>query len=123
MLVSLGNPLIVTMGMGQEEATEPAMVAAGIIEYFKIVEAVREALRGDGVKTVFDDGIDVYKIAAMLHEVNQSPLANPVYKKITKLIFDKRIKINLSFEKKIVHRSEPYKIVIGEHRIVRESDE
>ena len=123
MLVSLGNPLIVTMGMGQEEATEPAMVAAGIIEYFKIVEAVREALRGDGVKTVFDDGIDVYKIAAMLHEVNQSPLANPVYKKITKLIFDKRIKINLSFEKNIVHRSEPYKIVIGEHRIVRESDE
>jgi hypothetical protein len=122
-LVSLGNPLIVTMGMGQEEATEPAMVAAGIIEYFKIVEAVREALRGDGVKTVFDDGIDVYKIAAMLHEVNQSPLANPIYKKITKLIFDKRIKINLRFEKKIVHRSEPYKIVIGEHRIVRESDE
>lgn len=123
MLVSLGNPLIVTMGMGQEEATEPAMVAAGISEYFKIVEAVREALRGDGVKTVFDDGIDVYKIAAMLHEVNQSPLANPIYKKITRLIFDKRIKISLSFEKKIVHRSEPYKIVIGEHRIVRESDE
>lgn len=123
MLVSLGNPLIVTMGMGQEDATEPAMITAGISEYFKIVEAVREALRGDGVKTVFDDGIDVYKIAAMLHEVNQSPLANPVYKKITKLIFDKRIKISLSFEKKIVHRSEPYKIVIGEHRIVRESDE
>lgn len=123
MLAPLGNPLIVTMGMGQEEATEPGMVAAGIIEYFKIVEAVREALRGDGVETVFDDGIDVYKIAAMLLEVNQHPLSNPLYNKITRLVFEKRIKLKASFDKRIIHKSNPYKIVIGEHRVVRETDE
>lgn len=123
MLVSLGNPLIATMGMGQEDLTEPGMVTAGTSEYFKIVEAVREALRGDSAEPVFDDGIDIYKIAAMLHEVNRSPLANPLYNKITKLIFEKRIKIDLSLEEKIVHRSDPYRIVIGEHRVVRESDE
>jgi hypothetical protein len=123
MLVSLGNPLILTMGMGQEEATEPGMVISGASEFFKIVEVVRDALRGRGVKTLFDEDIDVYKIAASLHEVNNSPLSNPIYNKITRLIFEKRIKINLDLKEQIVHRSEPYKIVTGEHRVVRESNE
>lgn len=123
MLAPLGNPLIVTMGMGQEEATEPGMVAAGIIQYFKIVKAIREALRGDGAEPVFDDGIDVYKIAAMLQEINREPLANPLYNKITRLIFEKKIRINADFSQKISKKSEQFRIVIGEHKVIRETDE
>ena len=123
MLAPLGNPLIVSMGMGQEEATEPGMVAAGVIEYFKIIKAVREALRGDGEETIFDDGIEIYKIAAMLQEINRSPLSNPLYNKMTRLIFEKRIKIEASLEEKISRKSEPYRIVIGEHKVIRGLDE
>lgn len=123
MLVPLGNPLIVSMGMGQEEATEPGMVAAGVSEYFKIVKAVREALRGDSADPILDDGIEVYKIAAMLHEINRSPLSNPLYNKITRLIFEKRIKIDVALGQKISRKSEPYRIVIGEHKVKRGLDE
>ena len=123
MLSPLGNPLIGTMGMGQEEATEPGMVAAGAIQYFKIVESIREALRGDGADPVFDDGIDVYKIAAMLQEVNNSPLSNPLYNKITRLVFEKKIRIKADLNEKISKKSNPFKIVIGEHRVIRETDE
>lgn len=123
MLSPLGNPLIVTMGMGQEEATEPGIVVVGTIQYFKIVKAIREALRGDGAEPVFDDGIDVYKIAAMLQEVNQSPLSNPLYNKITRLVFEKKIRIKADLSEKISKKSEPFKIVIGEHRVIRETDE
>jgi len=111
------------MGMGQEDITEPAMVTGGASEFSKTVEAVREALRGDGVKTLFDDGVDVYKLVAALIEVNASPLSNPLYNKITKLIFDKKIKIDLALKDKIVRRSNPYKIVIGEYKAVRKTDE
>jgi len=121
--VPLGNPTVVTMGMGQEGLTEPAIAIAGTVEYFRIVEAVREALRGDGAEPVFDDGIDVYKIAAMLHQVNQSPLANPLFSKITRLVFEKKIKIKAVLESKISKKSNPFKIVIGEHRVIRETDE
>ena len=123
MFVPLGNPTVVTMGMGQEGLTEPAIAIAGTVEYFRIVEAVREALRGDGAEPVFDDGIDVYKIAAMLHQVNQSPLANPLFSKITRLVFEKKIKIKAVLESKISKKSNPFKIVIGEHRVIRETDE
>jgi hypothetical protein len=121
--VPLGNPTVVTMGMGQEDLIEPAIGLAGTVEYFRIIEAVREALRGDSAEPVFDDGINVYKIAAMLHQVNQSPLANPLFNKITRLVFEKKIKIKADLESKISKKSNPFKIVIGEHRVIRETDE
>ncbi len=123
MFVPLGNPTVVTMGMGQEDLIEPAIGLAGTVEYFRIIEAVREALRGDSAEPVFDDGINVYKIAAMLHQVNQSPLANPLFNKITRLVFEKKIKIKADLESKISKKSNPFKIVIGEHRVIRETDE
>jgi hypothetical protein len=122
-MVPLGNPLIVTMGMGQEGLLEPAMAAAGTIEYFIIVDAVKKALRGDGAEPLLDDDINVYKIIALLTEVNRQPLANPLYNKMTRLIIEKKVQIDAELVEQKSRKSEPYRIVIGEHRIIRETDE
>ncbi len=122
-MVPLGNPLIVTMGMGQEGLLEPAMAAAGTIEYFIIVDAVKKALRGDGAEPVLDDDINIYKIIALLTEVNRQPLANPLYNKMTRLIIEKKVQIDAELVEQKSRKSEPYRIVIGEHRIIRETDE
>lgn len=123
MLVPLGNPLIVAMGMGQEQLMEPGMVAAGISEYFIIVEAIKKAIRGDSADPVLDDDISFYKIVALLAEVNRVPLANPLYNKLTKLIIEKKVEINVNLVEQQARKSTPYKIVIGEHRVLRETDE
>jgi hypothetical protein len=122
-MVPLGNPLIVTMGMGQEGLTEPAMAVAGAIEYFIIVEAVKKALRGDGAEPQLDDDINIYKIVALLTEVNRRPLTNPLYNKMTRLIIEKKVQIDAELVEQKARKSEPYRIVIGEHRIIRETDE
>ena len=122
-LIPLGNPLIVTMGMGQEGLTEPAMAVAGTVEYFIIVEAVKKALRGDGAEPQLDDDINIYKIVALLTEVNRQPLANPLYNKMTRLIIEKKVQIDAELIEQKARKSEPYRIVIGEHRIIRETDE
>ena len=123
MLVPFGNPLVVTMGMGQEDLTEPGMVAAGISEYFIIVDAIKKAIRGDGADPVLEDDISIYKIVALLTEVNRMPLANPLYSKITKLIVEKKVEINVDLVEQQARKSTPFKIVIGEHRVIRETDE
>ena len=123
MLVPLGNPLVVTMGMGQEQLMEPGMVAAGTIEYFIVVEAIKKAIRGDGADPVLDDDISIYKIVALLAEVNRTPLANPLYNKMTKLIVEKKVEINVDLVEQQARKSTPFKIVIGEHRVIRETDE
>jgi len=123
MLVPLGNPLVVTMGMGQEQLTEPGMVASGTIEYFIVVEAIKKAIRGDGADPVLDDDISIYKIIALLTEVNRMPLSNPLYSKVTKLIVEKKVEINVNLVEQQARKSSPFKIVIGEHRVIRETDE
>ena len=124
MLVPLGNPLVVTMGMGQENLTEPGMVAVGISEYFEfVVEKIKKAIHGDGADPVLDDDISIYKIVALLTEVNRMPLANPLYNKITKLIVEKKVEINVDLVEQQARKSTPFKIVIGEHRVIRETDE
>lgn len=123
MLVPLGNPLIVAMGMGQEQLTEPGMVAAGISEYFIIIDAIKKAIRGDGAEPTLDDDISIYKIVTLLTEINRQPLANPLYSKMTKLILDKKIEINVNLIDQQARKSTPFKIVIGEHRVIRETDE
>ena len=111
------------MGMGQEQLTEPGMVAAGISEYFEFVEAIKKAIRGDGTDPVLDDDISIYKIVALLAEVNRIPLANPLYNKMTKLIIEKKVEINIDLVEQQARKSSPFKIVIGEHRVIRETDE
>ena len=122
-VIPLGNPLIVTMGMGQLNNNQPALVQLGIIEYYQIVDAVKKALRGDGAEPVLDDDINVYKIIALLTEVNRQPLANPLYNKMTRLIIEKKVQIDAELVEQKSRKSEPYRIVIGEHRIIRETDE
>jgi hypothetical protein len=121
--VPLGNPLVVTMGMGQEQLTEPGMVAAGISEYFIIIEAIRDAIRGDGADPILDEDFDLYKIAALLTEVNRSPLENPLYNKITRLVFEKKVKIKVGLTEQNTRKSDPYRIVIGEYKVIRGTDE
>ena len=124
--VLLGNPLIVTMGMGQLYKLTPAMVLQGTSEYYRLIEAIRDALKGDGAEDtagLFDDDISIYRIAAMLYQVNQSPLNNPLFNRISKLVVDKKVKINIDLASQVARKSEPYRIVIGEHRIIRETDE
>lgn len=111
------------MGMGQEELTEPGMVTAGIAEYFIIIDAIKKAVRGDSADPTDYDDIDVYKIVALLTEINRQPLANPLYNKMTKLILDKKIEINVNLIDQQARKSTPFKIVIGEHRVIRETDE
>ena len=123
MQVPFGNPLIVAMGMGQEELTEPGMVTAGIAEYFIIIDAIKKAVRGDGADPTLDDDISIYKIVTLLTEINRQPLANPLYSKMTKLILDKKIEINVNLIDQQARKSTPFKIVIGEHRVIRETDE
>ena len=96
MQVPLGNPLILSMGMGQEQLTEPGMVAAGISEYFIIIDAIKKAVRGDGADPTLDDDISIYKIVTLLTEINRQPLANPLYSKMTKLILDKKIENSIA---------------------------
>jgi len=88
-----------------------------------VVEAIREAVRGDGNPLDFDDGIEIYKISTMLQEINRSPLSNPLYNKITKLIVEKKIKINADLASQVSRNSEPYRIVISGHRVIREPNE
>lgn len=122
-VIPLGNPLIVTMGMGQLNNNQPALIQLGIIEYYQIIEAVKKALRGDGAEPVLDDDINIYKIVALLTEVNRKPLANPLYNKMTRLIIEKKVQIDAELVEQKARKSEPYRIVIGEHRIIRETDE
>lgn len=122
-VIPLGNPLVVTMGMGQLNNSQPALVQLGIIEYYQIVEAVKKALRGDGAEPLLDDDINIYKIVALLTEVNRKPLANPLYNKMTRLIIEKKVQIDAELIEQKARKSEPYRIVIGEHRIIRETDE
>lgn len=122
-VIPLGNPLIVTMGMGQLNNKQPALVQLGIIEYYQIVEAFVEALRGDGEKLPFDDDVDFYKIVALLSSVNSQPLNNPLYNKMSRLVFDRKIKLDVSLMDVTARKSKPYRIVIGEHRVLRDQNE
>ena len=83
-----------------------------------VVNAIADAVRGDGKPLEFDDGISVYSISAALQEINRSPLNNPLYHKITKLIIEKKIKINADLTSQNAYKSDPCRIVISGHRAV-----
>lgn len=89
----------------------------------EIVNAIAEAIRGDGEQPVLNEDYDIYKIIALLSDVNRSPLENPLYKKITKLVFEKKIKIKIDLSEQKLIKSDPYKIVIGDYKVTRGTDE
>lgn len=91
----------------------------------EIVEQIKKKLggsRGDD-EFIFEDDVSIYKIAALLTEINKVPLNNPLFNKMTKLIVEKKIDIDVNLVEQSSRKSEPYRIVIGEHRIIRETDE
>ncbi len=102
-----------------------ALVTAGILTFPIIVNDIRNSLGRSSKQGqfVFDDEMDVYKITAMLKEVNSRPLDNVLYNKMTKFVFEKKIKISTDLIAASSKKSEPYKIVIGEHQILREQNE
>jgi hypothetical protein len=42
---------------------------------------------------------------------------------MTRLIIEKKVQIDAELVEQKARKSEPYRIVIGEHRIIRETDE
>lgn len=122
-VIPLGNPLIVTMGMGQLNNNQPALVQMGAIEYFKVViTAIRDAL-GDGAKDYLLDDVDFYKIKILLTEINNHPLTNPLYGKISKLIVDKRVRLGAELLSVNTVKSDPLRIVITGAKVLRETNE
>jgi hypothetical protein len=111
-----------TRGFGGPAA---ALLGAGILTFPIIVDEIRKNLgrRPDDKTFEFDDDINVYKIAALLKEVNSRPLDNVLYNKMTKLIFERKIRISTELIESSAKKSEPYRIVIGEHRVLREQNE
>jgi hypothetical protein len=115
------SPLrFLTRGLGGPAA---AIIAAGILTFPIIVEDIRNAVGRSSKKGQFEfeDEIGVYKITAMLSEINSRPLNNVLYNKMTKLIFEKKIAVSVDLLESIAKKSEPYKIVIGEYNVKRES--
>jgi len=111
-----------TRGFGGPAA---AIVAAGILTFPIIVADIRNSVGRSSKQGQFEfeDEIDVYKITAILKAVNDKPLDNVLYNKMTKMIFEKKIRISTGLIEATAKKSEPYKIVIGEHRVLREQNE
>lgn len=111
----------VTRGFGGPAS---GIVTMAFIPLPAVVEQIKKKLGGSkGDEFIFDDDVSIYKIAALLTEINRVPLGNPLYNKMTKLIVDKKINIDVQLVEQTARKSEPYRILIGEHRIIRENDE
>lgn len=112
-----------TRGFGGPAAV---ILTSGLLTFPIIVDDMRRAVgRADKSRDQFEfvDEFEVYKITAMLTSINENPLNNVLYNKMTKLIFEKKIDINVDLIEKTAKKSDPYKIVIGEYKIKRGYDE
>lgn len=114
------SPLrFLTRGFGGPAA---AILTGGLLT-FAIIEDIRRAIgKSNGQdQFIFEDEMSVYKISAMLVEINSRPLDNVLYNKMSKLIIEKKIGISVDLLETSSKKSEPYKIVIGEYNVKRES--
>jgi hypothetical protein len=102
-----------------------AILASGFITFSILVDEIRNNIGRSSKQGqfVFDDEMDIYKITAILKEVNSRPLDNVLYNKMTKFVFEKKIKISTDLIAASSKKSEPYKIVIAEYQILREQNE
>lgn len=114
---------IVTRGFGGPAAS---ILTSGLLTFPILVEDLRRAI-GSTDKSkdqiIFADDFEIYKLTAMLVEINKQPLDNVLYNKMTKMIFEKQIDISVSLLENVAKKSDPYKIVIGEYKIKRGYDE
>ena len=118
------SPLrFLTRGFGGPAAV---ILTGGLLTLPIVVEELRRAL-GSTDKSkdqiVFADDFEVYKITAMLAEINRRPLDNVLYNKMSKIIFEKKVDVSVNLLENAVKKSDPYKIVIGEYKIKRGYDE
>jgi hypothetical protein len=102
-----------------------AVMVRAFLSFDDTIIEIRKKLGGSSNKNefIFDDEVNVYKISAMLKSINETPLSNTVYSKITKLIVEKKIGIDVALVETTSRNSAPYKIVIGEYKIKRGYDE
>lgn len=111
-----------TRGLGGPAA---ALLGVGILTFPIIIDEIRKKLgrSQDDTTFEFDDDINIYKITALLKEINQKPLNNSVYNKMTKMIVEKKMTIDVELVTQASKKSDPYKIVIGEYSVKRGYDE
>ena len=110
----------ITRGFGGPAAV---ILAGGLLTLPIIVNDIRRVLgsseRADEI--AFDDDINTYRITAMLTEINRRPLDNVLYNKMSKLILEKKIALSVDLAGISSKKSDPYKIVIGEYKVKRET--
>lgn len=92
------------------------------LDFDDVITEIRKNLGGSSSKNefIFDDEVNIYKISAMLKSINETPLNNTVYNKMTKLIVEKKINIAVDLLETSTRNSSPYKIVMGEYKVLRE---
>jgi len=109
-----------TRGFGGPAAV---LLTAGFLTLPIVVDVLRYELgsRPREDEFVFDDEVNIYKITAMLREINSRPLNNTVYNKMTKLIVEKKIDINVELLAATSQNTPQFKIVIGDYKVVRQT--
>jgi len=109
---------VLSRGFGGPAA---AMIGNGLLVFSVIVEEIRRILGRSSNRNefVFDNDINVYNISALLESINNDPLNNTVYNKITKMIIDKKIKINISHIDTTYIKNDIYKVVVEDIKVKR----
>ena len=108
-----------TRGFG---GSASAVLVRAFLSFDDLTDEIRKKLGGSSNKNefIFDDEVNIYKISAMLKSINEMPLNNTVYNKITRLIVEKKINIDVDLLATTTRNSTPYKIVMGEYKVLRE---
>jgi hypothetical protein len=109
---------LLTRGFG---GSASAVMVRAFLSFDDTIEEIRKKLGGSSSKNefIFDDEVNIYKISAMLKSINEMPLNNTVYNKMTKLIVEKKINIDVNLLETATRNSSPYKIVMGEYKVLR----
>ena len=120
---------LLTKGFGGPAA---AVILRAFIPIGTIVEGFRQVIIGSSRESLsdvstlsseYDDNITIYKISAALTEINRSPLDNPIFNRMTRLVFEKQISLSATCESVSSRDYNPYTIVIGDKKPVRGKNE
>lgn len=114
---------ILTRGFGGPAA---AIIVRSFLSFNDTIEVIRQNVVGrssnkDSIS--FYDDVGVYTVSAMLVSINKKPLNNKLYNKMTRLIIEKKIRINAKLDEIKTQNSTPYRIVIGDKPVKRGIDE
>lgn len=101
-----------------------AVMVVAFLSFEDTIEEIRQNVLGRSSNKdsiYFYDDVVVHKISVMLHEVNNSPLANPLYNKISRFVFEKKFKIKAALDGNVSSKSEPLSILVSGYKVTRES--